>query len=196
MIHRLVPLLMAAAAAGCSVIPERPPAPELYDLGPARASQQAPAIATPYFVTVEAPDWLQTSDIFYRSGAAGGTALARYRQHVWIASPAALLEARLASQLAGALPTNSPSPARRLVVTLENFEQRLIPQNRSQAFIRARASVLDPRTRLILGRRQFVLQEPAPANAAGAVAGLSAASDQLVAQMLDWLASLPAEPGP
>lgn len=195
MIHRLVPLLVAAAATGCSVIPERPPAPELYDLGPAHLAQRAPAVATPYFVTVEAPGWLQTSDIFYRSGAAGGAALARYRQHVWIASPAALLEARLASQLAGALPPSSPAPARRLVVTLENFEQRIVPQNRSQAFIRARASVLDPRTRLILARRQFVLQEQAPADAAGAVAGLSAASDQLVAQMLDWLAALPAEPG-
>jgi cholesterol transport system auxiliary component len=52
-----------------------------------------------------------------------------------------------------------------------------------------RASLIEPGTRTLLAQRSFSMEQPAPApNATGAVAGLTEASDRLIANLIDWLA--------
>lgn len=166
----------------------------LFDLGPAPSavSRTASLGALPpvLWVDVSAPSWLASTGIAYRLDYADPLRREVYRDSRWAAPPAALLAERLRQRLAvdptqaAARAAAVPMPLR---LELEEFGQSFASPSQSQVRIRVRARFGDGSA-----QRQQVFEwtQPAPsADARGAVQGLSQASDQLIGQVMAWLAS-------
>jgi cholesterol transport system auxiliary component len=76
-----------------------------------------------------------------------------------------------------------------LRLDLEEFTQVFDAPRESHVIVALRASLIEPGTRTLLAQRSFNMEQPArEANTAGAVAGLTEASDRLIANLIDWLA--------
>jgi len=173
----LAALLTSACALGTA-----PVAPALFDLGPAVTQAPLPGPAL-QLTSLSAPSWLDTPGIAYRLDHVDAFRREVYRDSRWVAAPTALLGERLRQRFAAASQVAAKPLALRL--ELEEFSQVFSSPTQSQVRLRARAW---------LGEasgvpRVFEIILPVPtADAAGAVQGLSRASDALAGQLLAWAA--------
>jgi len=175
-----VPVWALTLLLGACALSPQASAPALFDLGPAPvlASQ---AGARMQQVEVSAPPWLAGTGIAYRLAYQDAFRREVYRDSRWAAPPAALLAERLRQRAAA-----SAGPgALNLRLELEEFGQVFDTPTQSRVLLRVRAwSGESPGTLKV-----FELIRPAPsADAAGAVQGLSRASDELVDRLLAWAA--------
>ena len=164
----LLSLLAALSLGACSSLSPLPP-PLTYDLGPARAADSA--MAEPR-LQVQADPALQGTEIVYRLMYLDPRRVESYRDSRWLAPPAELLAARLSASLHGTGP---------LRLQLTAFEQEFTSPTQSQVHVHVRAWPGVPAE----GRaaRDFDLLLSAAPDAAGAVAALSTAVDQLARQL-------------
>lgn len=161
-----------------------------YDLGPVPRTQPAavPLPAVKMF-EVRAPHALDSDAILYRMSYVDPRETAAYAHSHWTMAPAQLLTQRLRSALAaqGAVLSGSDAAsAPLLTVDLDQFEQDFDGEDQSHGAVTARATLA--RGGRVLAQRTFVARAPArTSSAAGGVGALSAASDELIAQLIAWL---------
>lgn len=204
----LTAALLAALLTACaSALPDKPRRAAEFDLGlsasvaPAAAEQAPlPPLALP---ALTAPPALESPAMLYRLAYKGETAQPRpYAQSRWSMPPADLLGQRLRAALAASRPVvgeDEGLAALELRVHLDEFSQIFDSAEQSQARIQLRATLIDlhaarPEQRL-RAQRSFSAQRPAPsADAAGGAQAMQQAADALIAELIEWLASVPPAP--
>ncbi|MEK6423160.1 MAG: ABC-type transport auxiliary lipoprotein family protein [Burkholderia gladioli] len=164
-----------------------------YDLGPLDPATltASPASGTVIKVLdVRAPEAFDSDKFVYRLAYADAQRIATYRDSRWTAPPAQLLTQRLRAALSArgtVLDGSDAVHAAVLHVELNTFEQVFDGQSQSHGEVSVRATLTRDGT--VLGQRTFVSRAPASSpDAAGGAGALAAASNDLVAQMVAWLA--------
>lgn len=182
------PLLLSA----CAALPERAPAPVLYDFGPAAVQEAAATLRPPLALHVQASPALDSHAMLYRLAYADAQQLRAYTQSRWAMTPAELLQQRLRDGLGRHYTLVQPGAvgARVLLIDVEEFSQVFSAPAQSSGLLRLRATVLQSGSagEQPLGQRVWQLQHPAAsADAAGGVGALNAASAALVPELVQWL---------
>lgn len=187
-------LLLLALQTACAT---RAPAPQLYDFGPvyltsATATPRLPALSV---AEVQAPPWLDGPLMFYRLGYANIQQAMPYAGSRWSMTPAQLLGQRLKTRIAqeGGTVLSQTGGAGQLPllrVETDDFVQIFSTPQQSVGQLSLRAALFNGPQ--LIAQRQFSHQVNAPsADAAGGARALATASDAVITDMLDWLASLP-----
>lgn len=196
--------LAALFLAGCSSLPQPPHAVVRYDLGPPPAltalAQALPPIA---LAPMQAP--LQADGntaVQYRLIYANAQVLQAYAQARWSLPPAKMVLQRLREHLgqggrivlsaeAGDFPPSvqgSQVPVLRLA--LEEFSQVFSSEQDSAAWVRVRATLVNPSPQgdVLLAQHVFAVQQPAAASdAAAGVQALTQGVDVVGQQIVQWL---------
>jgi cholesterol transport system auxiliary component len=189
---RAAALLCCLLLAGCAGA--RKPLADLFDLGLATAAANMPALPPMALAEVGTPEWLDSPAIFYRLAYDSARQPKPYANSRWSMPPAQLFAQRLKSRISqagGTLLSASDGAAGVPVLHLDADEisQVFDSPERSAGMVAMRLSVLNGRR--LLGQKSFMRRMPAPsADAAGGVDAIAAASDAVIADMLQWLASL------
>jgi cholesterol transport system auxiliary component len=194
-------IIAAVFAAGCAATRTHTPA-SVYDFGldrspalAAGAASRLAEISTKLLVTATSPAWLDNPAIQYRLAYHDPGRTYIYANSRWVSPPTALLAQRVKRQIAsagGSAVISSGDGVRAdyaLRLDLEEFTQVFDAPGESRVIVALRASLVEAGTRTLLAQRSFSVEQAAPeANAAGAAAGLTEASDRLIANLIDWLA--------
>jgi len=136
-------------------------------------------------VEVRAPLWIDSPSIGYRLAYSEPKRLREYTQSRWVGPPAQLVQQRLVRQL-GMIPVGQGGARCVLRIDIDEFSQVFETPTSSRGVIQARAQLLD-RSRTSLVFQELNIEIPAPsADARGGVAALTAAVDQLEADLLAW----------
>ncbi len=136
-------------------------------------------------VEVRAPLWIDSPSIGYRLAYSEPKRLREYTQSRWVGPPAQLVQQRLVRQL-GMIPVGQGGARCVLRIDIDEFSQVFETPTSSRGVIQARAQLLD-RSRTSLVFKELNIEIPAPsADARGGVAALTAAVDQLEADLLAW----------
>lgn len=188
------------ALAGCALpLPDKPVRPVTWDLGapPATAPAAAAQGAALALAPVEAPAALDSTAIVYRLQYAGQSQQPRPYAHArWSMTAPQLVTQRLREALAATRPVLEPGTglaALQLQAQLDAFEQVYTAPAASDGEVRLRVTAMAsgkgaPR---LLGQRSFAARQPAPTpDAAGGARALRAATDEVVRQVVDWIATL------
>lgn len=201
--RRAVPAILLVAClglGGCALpLPDKPLRPAAWDLGPppvlapaTPADQGVPLALDP----IEAPPAVDTSAILYRLLYADGSQQPRpYAQARWSMTPPQLVGQRLRQVLATRHPVLEPGTglaALQLRVELDEFAQVFSRPDASEGVVRLRVTAIAPaRQGRLLGQRSFEARQPAPsADVAGGAQALRGATDEVLRQVLDWVAAL------
>lgn len=190
-------LLVMLLAGGCTVLPQ-PTTPEaLYDFGPMPAlSAGVGTLRIEKTIVVHeaaSPAWMDASALHYRLLQSAPAQPRSYASTRWVMPPAALFTARLKNRLAEASRgTWSPGDGQRgdltLRLELDEFAQWFDSPSASRAMVRVRASLSAGREPAI--QKTFSVERPAATpDAAGGARALIAASDDAVAQIVEWVAA-------
>ena len=188
--------LAAAALAGCA---SKSPAPANYDFGPLPAATTTAAAAVPaalVMADVSGPAALDSERMHYRLLYADAQQTRPYAYNHWSGTPLQLLTQRLKARVAQAgvkvlAPSDAAAGAMLLRIEVEEFAQTFSSASQSQGSIRLRASAF--RNHQLIDQRTFARSSPAAsADAGGGARALAEASDALSADLLAWLATLPA----
>lgn len=186
--RRLLLVLSALILAACVGNPPRPDAVLRHDLGDPvdRAADATPPLAR---VEVRAARWLETAAQQYRLVYREPQTRFAYAAHRWVAAPGELLENWLERSF------RAGAGNCRLVVWLDELEQRFATPQSSQVAIAVRVALLPARSEAPLGAQTFRIVETAPTPDAfgGAVATRSAAA-ALVAALNRWFDALARNP--
>ena len=191
----------------CSVLPDKPVRPALYDFGPGALSV-APAVAQAPLPAVALEDInstggaLDNTALLYRLAYQEAQQLRPYALARWSTPPAQLVRQRLREQLGVRRPVfsardglalnrsqNAVLPLR-LRLELEEFSQVFTAPEVSVGVVRLRATLVEvtPAGEKLLGQRSVVMQRPAPtADAQGGVHALTAATDAAIEEIDLWL---------
>lgn len=197
-------LLLAA----CAALPDKPLRAAVYDFGPGARSDPAAAKAAMAQDTaielgeIDAASALDSTAMLYRLAYADAQLLQPYAQARWSMPPALLLRQRLRETLGQQQPVlrlgdglyAGNAAARLLQLELVEFSQVFDAPQASVGLVRIHATVVAPAAGgggRLLAQRSFVAQQPAPSpDAAGGVRALTAASDQVLSEMAQWLTTL------
>jgi len=185
--------LLAGLLVGCGSIgrPEAPPT--IYDIAPQTGAIRQIDIPITQ-VDVIAPSWLSSSAIQYRLDPVSPLERRVYSTSRWAGMPSEMLDV-VFGRILQTQPAENGSGCR-LRVDLDEFIQRFDTVSSSIGLIEVRASLLAPRTDVILAFESFHAKRPAPtADAAGGVVALREGATALGLQLADWLAHLEATPG-
>jgi cholesterol transport system auxiliary component len=179
--HACLGLLVPAALAACSIVPERP-REVTYDLGPppARTTLAQHPVRVP---DVRMPLWMNGTAVYYRLAYRSEARLEPYTQTRWIAPPASLITDRLRERLAG----TDLASGLVLQVELSEFTQTFDRPEHSVAVLRGRAIL--SRAGTVLDGLGLSIEKPAAtADGPGGVQALTATVDSLGDQLAAWLA--------
>lgn len=183
-------LLLGACASNPSLS-----AAALYDFGPPPAQVAALSLPPISLAEISAPAWLDSPVIAYRLAYANPQQPRAYAGSRWNMTPAQLLEQRLKARIgaAGGIVTTATNSALNLPllrIELDDFSQSFEAPAASSVQVRTRATVFAGR--LLVAQKIFARQLPAAEpNAAGGAEALAKASDLLLDDLLQWLATLP-----
>lgn len=161
------------------------PPPARFDLGSRDVELSGSGVPVA-LAGVEAPAWLDTSDIRYRPVHRHPGALESYARHAWAAPAPVLVEERVRARLVGeGRRTTGPSDAR-LALRLTRFEQ--VFETREQAYVRAElVATLHPADSRERTTRRFRVRRESTPNAEGATRELAKATTELVDELMEWL---------
>lgn len=192
---RLCVVLCALLASACSLGLNGKGEVAAYDFGTAPGAREGrPRLRQPLLVyEVGGPAWMDSASIHYRLAYRDASRPQAYAGSRWVMAPAALLTSRLRQRLAGAgggviLPTDGLRVPVALRVELDEFTHVFDAENRSRAVVRLRASLVGSRS-LIAQKAFSVDRAAASQDAEGGVRALTAASDEALDQLLDWVAA-------
>lgn len=175
--------------AGCLSQPNVPE-PTLYDLGIAPADEATHVAASsrpaPMRVRTGARSWLDHTAMHYRLAYLDDMRTLSYAYARWIAPPAELVAQRLRHKLveSGAQTSIGSASGSELEIELQEYVQVFDTPTRSVGRV-----TLDVRlSGASAGEARFTEQAAAPTpDAAGGVHALAAATDALVARIVDWI---------
>ncbi|MDQ0026344.1 cholesterol transport system auxiliary component [Variovorax paradoxus] len=197
--------------AGCGALPDKPVRATLYDFGPGAATEasaaQPPAAALPTLALaeIESNTRLDGTQILYRLGYADANELRPYGQSRWSLPPAQLLRQRLRDALAERRTVLGPDESATLAraqgkvpdtlrISLDEFSHYFESAGSSVGLVRLRATLIRGGSGgdRVVGQRTFTVRRPAPsANAPGGVKALAAATDGVVAEVVQWVDQQP-----
>ena len=188
---------LVMALAGCAN--QRPEgAVKVYDFGlvplQAAATTRQANLGTVVLFDPQASPVLEGNAVLYRLTYADAQQLKPYALTRWSMPPAQLIGQRLRQQLGVQRAVVAPGEAAaqlHLRLVLEEFSQVFDSPADSHGLLRLRATLTQRNagSETLLAQRSFVVQQPAPTpDAVGAVRALTAASDQMAAQIEAWLA--------
>jgi cholesterol transport system auxiliary component len=187
--------VLALLLSACAINAPVREAPALYDLGEdGTGRERARSIpGTLLIPPVGSPSWLETSGIVYRLNYDDPKRLRAYSNSRWAASPAMLLTEELRSRFAGPAEgvvsaTDGAHADHVLRLYLEDYTQSFDRPEASRVGIRARATLVDTSSRNVVAQKTFQIDREAPPNAAGAASALARGTDELVQNLLDWVA--------
>lgn len=156
-----------------------------FDLGPVAAP--LPGDARPWRLSVATVNGLEDTAMRYRLLYADPTRVMEYAQSRWVGVPGELLRRRLEPQLFW--PPGSPVSSCGMHLELQRFEQVFVSPAASAGALAVRA-VLRQRGGKVVDERLFALEVPAATtDAAGGVAALAKAGDQLAQALNQWQAA-------
>ena len=183
----LVAALGAAVfLAGCGAGPKPKEAVGAYDFG---LPGPAPAVPVKGFshTLVTAPNWMDSTALYYRLAYANAARPAVYAQTRWVSAPSHLIEARLKERaVAGGVLLGGAGPALR--VEIDEFTHVFDQEKSSRALLRARASLAAGRE--VTAQKNFVIDVPAATpDGPGGAAALAQAANRLVDDVLAWAGS-------
>ena len=206
-----VSIFTLSVLAACSVLPDKPVRPALYDFGPGVSASppgDQPLAPLPPLQPLALDDVTSTGGaldntaLLYRLAYQEAQQLRPYAMARWSTPPAQLVRQRLREHLSLRRPVfnardglalnrsqNAVLPLR-LRLELEEFSQLFTAPDTSLGVIRLRATLVEvtPAGEKLLGQRSVVAQRPAPsADAAGGVRALTAATDAAIEEIDQWL---------
>ena len=219
-------ILAVLTLAGCSVLPDKPLRPVLYDFGPGAVAVQAPpdasrqaplpAVALEDITTVGGA--LDNTALLYRLNYTNEQQLRPYAGARWTTPPAQLVRQRLREKLSERRPVfgardglalsrpavpgqpNTPEPLPlRLRLELEEFSHLFTAPETSVGVIRLRATLIDMSRggERLVGQRSIIAQRPATSmDAPGGVRALTDATDAAIAELDEWLQTAQASSPP
>ncbi|MFT5535502.1 MAG: cholesterol transport system auxiliary component [Candidatus Paceibacteria bacterium] len=188
---KYVLLVACLLLAGCAT-PSAPPA--RFDLGPLPATGLAASVLPALSVaTATSSPFLDNPHMVYRLIYANSQQPQQFANSRWTMAPAQLIEQRLKARLGQAGNTvlagsdgaiNVPL----LRLELDEFAQFFTTPTESIGRVTLRVAVF--RGRLLLAQKSFTQQRPASsADAAGGAQALAEASDELITEVIGWLAT-------
>lgn len=193
--RRIIVILGALLLAGCVGSPPRPVDIARHDLGdPGEPGGrwQAGGVAISR-VEVRAAAWLDAAAQAYRLDYADPLTRRSYAENRWVAPPGELLERWLQRRILTGHEA-SAGPGCRLVVWLDELEQRFAAPRSSEVVLAVRASLLPLRGDAVLAQQVFRIVKPGPTpDARGGVAATRAGADALAQELARWLADLARE---
>ena len=184
----------AALAGGCAV--GTTPRLEIasYDFGPLAASAAKAVLSRPLLVyEVGAPAWMDTTAVYYRLAYRDAARPQAYANSRWVMPPAALLTARLRQRLSAVssagvvVPADAVRTDAALRIELYECTQICEAAGSSRALVRVRATLSLGRAGIV--QRAFGAEKAAPPDAQGGVRALAVAGDEVIEQLLAWLAA-------
>jgi len=175
--------------------PHSPPV-AVYDFGIESPKRSAARLNSSLALDeVSAPSALQSSAILYRLAYRDSAQIQPYSRARWAASPAALVNQRLRHALGDSAERGVSAvfdgvrTTYVLRIELDSFMQVVESPEAARGIVRLRASLIDTAERSLRAQRMFEAEQPSPSvDAAGAVRALSAASDIVIAQLVEWAA--------
>jgi cholesterol transport system auxiliary component len=180
----------------------RPPV-ALYDFGSLQAGTPAVATRIARVVVVQdpiAPAWLESTDIYYRLAYDEPARLRRYASSRWALSPGQLLGSLVRTRLGEATERGAAIRDYGLDsdywvrIELEEFHQIFDTEQTGRAQVRLKVALNQRRGRRLLAQQTFSAEAASPTpDAQGAVAGLRAASERAVGDVVRWVAKVIAE---
>ncbi|MEY4140012.1 MAG: hypothetical protein RLZZ371_2194 [Pseudomonadota bacterium] len=190
-------LVLMTLLAGCAT--QRPEnVVKVYDFGlaPLSAVVNGPptGLATVALFEAQVSPVLEGNAVLYRLVYADPQQLKPYALTRWSMPPAQLISQRLRQQLGLQRAVVVPGEAAAqlsLRLVLEEFSQVFDSPAQSHALVRLRATLTQRASggETLLAQQSFVVKQPASTpDAVGAVRALTAASDQAVVQVSEWLA--------
>jgi len=183
----------AMLLAGCTSFGKPDVPPTIYDITPTVDSVRRVGFPMSS-LEVLAPSWLASSAMQYRFEPGNPLERRFFATSRWAGMPAEMVEV-VVSRVIQTEPAANGSGCR-LRLDLDEFIQRFETAEKSSGLIEIRASLLAPRTDVIVAYRAFVAESPAPsADAAGGVVALRAGVNSLTLQLADWLTALEHEGG-
>ncbi len=188
----ILALLCALFLTACVGNPQQQAVPALHDFGDAAGNWPSPGFPVSEF-RVRAVSWLDSPTQYYRLSYTDDLNRRAYAASRWVAPPAELLERFLQRRLVLAQPEAGRSGCR-IVIMLDELEQRFTSAQQSQVVLEARANLLPPFGDARLARRAFIVRQDAPTpDARGGVQATRAAANALSGELAQWLGDLARE---
>lgn len=184
---------------GCTVIPRPDPSTAIYNFTVHAFSTKQPEQQRVkngkkiLIAQITAPLWLDNPAIHYRLAYHNATQSYTYANSRWSSPPAFLLTQQIKQKIAAdthhlVIKDSSVAIAEyELHIEIEEFSQIFDTLTDSYVAIRFRASLVNNAHRLIAQKIFSTTHTAATADAAGAVSGFTAASNQLVDELIEWL---------
>lgn len=198
MIKTLFLILISYLLSGCIALHKSPPSVSVYDFGmPEHTQNKQPSKHSKSILIADAtaPSWLDNQAIHYRLLYHNPSQLYTYANSRWIAPPAAIFTQQIRDRVATHTNTQvikNSSTAKAdyiLHIELEEFIQLFDSLKNSQVAIGLRASLIERNSRHLLVQKDFKIKVQTPtADAAGAVVALGTASNQLISELIEWIA--------
>lgn len=185
--------------AGCAKFASRQTFPRHYTLAasssPAHESTQPASRMALHLARINAPPWLQDTELYYRLDYSHDDRIAAYAQSDWVAPPAGLLEPLIRNAIAGGAgwrivtgPGDTAKADFNLDIRLDDFSQVFTSPRQSHGVLDATATLVDNRNGNAAAQKHFHFQASAPsANAAGGVKALNRVALQFSAALAQWL---------
>ena len=181
-------LAMALSLGGCTSFSRPDTPPTIFDIAPQGVSPIAVRVPMAD-LEVAAPSWLSSSAMQYRLEPASALERRVYATSRWAGMPAEMIEV-VFSRVIQTQPADNGSGCR-LRIDLDEFIQRFATAEDSAGLIELRASVLAPRTDVLIAYKTFLVETPAPSpDAPGGVLALRSGVNQLAVTLAQWLTSL------
>lgn len=187
--------LCALLLAGCVGSPPRPVDIARHDLGdPGEQGGRWPVDGVAISrVEVRVPAWLDTTAQAYRLDYADPLTRRSYAENRWVAPPGELLERWLQRRIPSGHEADA-GPGCRLVVWLDELEQRFAAPQSGEVVLAARAGLQPLRGDVVLARHDLRIVVPAPTpDARGGVQATRAAVAALAQELARWFVDLARE---
>jgi cholesterol transport system auxiliary component len=191
----LFALLLISALGACSLDRPHLSTSSMYDLGMLTPMNKPLPAVKVSVAEVNPASWLDTQGMFYRRLDVNDQQPRAYAQNRWIMPPAQLFTQRLKARIAqaggiAATASDNPDNLSTLKIEADDFSHVFESPAKSHAQIVLRASVLTGRT--LIAQKTFTAQAPAQSNdPEGGARALATASDAAIADIVNWLATLP-----
>lgn len=182
----MILVILAGSLSACLSLNGNKPqtGPQSFDFG---VSAPTDRIATQTSIaSVQSGEALNTRRIRYRLAYQNAQQVAYYADSRWTAPAAELLTQQLRNRQAPAATGNGCL----LTLSLESFDHIFDSPTASHGLVQISATLQQAKSRQPLANRVFQASSPAPsADAAGGVAALSKASENVISDVLTWAES-------